>query len=116
MLNFEPRINERPELDQSKTLNFIEIQPVVTGENEVDFQPIPIKTPENELENLWATAKDNDDVYQTVVNGIKKRKRILFTFLAFKKFIGDCSLNYNETFFFLEGRNGCLKTSFSAPN
>ena len=63
MLNFEPRTNERPELDQSETLNFIEIQPVVTGKSRVDFQPIPIQTPENELENLWATAKSNDDVY-----------------------------------------------------
>ena len=62
MLNFEPRTNERPELDQSKTLNPIEIQPVVTGENGVDFQPVPIETPENELENLWATAKNNKDV------------------------------------------------------
>ena len=62
MLNFEPRANERPELDQSETLNFIEIQPVVTGENGVDFQPIPIEEPESELENLWATAKSNDDL------------------------------------------------------
>ena len=64
MLNFEPRTNERPELNQSETLNPIEILPVVTGENEIDFQPISIETPENELENLWATAKSNDDVYQ----------------------------------------------------
>ena len=42
MLNFEPRTNERPELDQSGTLNFTEIQPVVTGKKGVDFQPIPI--------------------------------------------------------------------------
>ena len=100
MLNFEPRTNERPELDQSKTLNLIEIQPVVTGKNGVDFQPILIETPEKKLENLWATAKNNDDVYQSVVNAIKKGKRILFTFLVFKIFIGDCSLNNNETFFF----------------
>ena len=118
MLNFEPRANERPELDQSETLNPIEIQPVVTeengvqfqpvmaefqpvvtGENGVDFQPILTETPENELENLWATAKGNDDVYQSVVNAIKKGKRILFTFLVFKISIGDCSLNNNETFF-----------------
>ena len=39
MLNFEPRANERPELDQSETLNPIEIQPVATGESGVDFQP-----------------------------------------------------------------------------
>ena len=38
MLNFEPQANERPELYQSETLNLIEIQPVVTGENGVQFQ------------------------------------------------------------------------------
>ena len=37
ILNFEPRANERPELDQLETLNLIEIQPVVTGESGVDF-------------------------------------------------------------------------------
>ena len=100
LFNFEPWTNERPEFDQSETLNFIEIQPVVTGKNRVDIQPIFIETPENELENLWATAKNNDDVYQSVVGAIKKGKRILFTFLVFKFFIGDCSLNNNETFFF----------------
>ena len=77
MLNFEPRINERPELDQLKTLNLIEIQPVVTGKNGVDFQPIFIETPENRLENLWATAKNNDVVYQSVVNAIKKTEYCL---------------------------------------
>ena len=35
MLSFEPRANERPELDQSETLNPIEIQPVATGESGV---------------------------------------------------------------------------------
>ena len=104
MLNFEPRTNERPELDQSETLNFIEIQPVVTGENGVDFQLMFFETSENELENLWATAKNNDDVYQTVVGAIENRKRILFTFLVFKFFIGDCSLNCNETVFFFRGK------------
>ena len=63
MFNYEPQTNERHELDQSKTLNPIEFQPVVTGENGVDFQPIPTETPENELEILWATAKSNNDVY-----------------------------------------------------
>ena len=100
ILNFEPRTNERPELDQSKTLNIIEIQQVVTGKNGVDFQPIPIETPENELENLWALATNNDDVYQSVVGAIKKRKRILFTCLVFNFFFGNCSLNNNETNFF----------------
>ena len=80
MLNFKPRTNERPELDQSETLNFIEIQPVVTGKNGVDFQPIPIETPENELENLWATAKNNDDVYQLVVDTIKKENESYLSF------------------------------------
>ena len=51
------------------------------------------------MENLWATAKNNDDVYQSVVNAIKKRKRVLFTFLVFKIFIANCSFNNNETFF-----------------
>ena len=100
MLNFEPRTNERPELDQSETRNLIEIQPIVTGENGVEFQPISIEKPENELENLWATARSNDDVYQSMVKTIKERKRTLLTSLAFKISIGDCSLNNNETFFF----------------
>ena len=112
MLNFEPRANERPELDQSETLNPIEIQlgvtgkngvqfqPVGTGKNGVEFQPILTEEPENELENLWTTAKSNDDVYQSVVDAIKKGKRKLLTFLAFKISIGDCSLNNNETLFF----------------
>ena len=87
MLNFEPRNNERPELDQSKTLNFIGIQLVVTGENGVDFQPIPIETSENQLKKLSATAKNNGGVYQSVVNANKKGKRILFTFLVFNFFL-----------------------------
>ena len=62
MLNFEPRANERPELDQLETLNPIEIQPVVTGESGVESQPIFTEEPESELENLWATARSNDDV------------------------------------------------------
>ena len=44
MFNFEFRTNEQPELGQSKTLNFIKIQPFETGENGVDFQPIFIET------------------------------------------------------------------------
>ena len=69
-------------------------------ENGVEFQPIPIEEPENELENLWTTAKSNDDDYQSVVGAIKKGKRTLPTFLAFKIYISDCSLNNNETLFF----------------
>ena len=30
MLNFKPQTNKQPELDQSKTLNPIEIKPVIT--------------------------------------------------------------------------------------
>ena len=37
ILNFEPRANERPELDKSETLNLIEIQPVFTEKNGVQF-------------------------------------------------------------------------------
>ena len=40
-----------------KPENFIKMQPVATGKNGVEFQPISIEKPENELENLWATAK-----------------------------------------------------------
>ena len=72
------------EIDQSKTSinspqlgDFIKIQPIATGNNEVEFQPTSIKEPENELENLWATARNNDDVYQSMVGAIKKRKRYL---------------------------------------
>ena len=79
--------------------NFIKIQPVATGKHGVDFQSIPIETPKNELENSWATAKNNDDVYQLVLNAVKRRKLILFTFLVFKFSIVDCSLNNKETFF-----------------
>ena len=119
MLNFEPRANERTELNHSETLNPIEIQPVATGESGVDFQPamaefqrvgtgesgaesqpIYIEEPERELENLWATARSNDDVYQSVVKAIKKGKRTLPTSLALKVFIGDCSLDNNETLLF----------------
>ena len=114
MLKFK-QAEKQNETDQSETLNPIEIQPVATGksgaqfqpvgdgENEVDFQPTPIETPEtpeNELENLRATAKSNDGVYQSVVGVIKEGKRTLFTFLALKFFIGDCLLNNNETFLF----------------
>ena len=119
MLNFEPRANERPELDQSETRNPIEIQPVATGESGVDFQPAmaesqpvgtgesgaesqPISTeePESELEILWATARSNDDVYQSVVKAVKERKRTLPTSLTLKVFIGDCSLDNNEALLF----------------
>ena len=102
-------------MDQSKTLNFIEIQPVVTGKNGVDFQPIPIETPGNESEILWATARNNDDVYQSVVNAIKKRKRTLFTFLVFIFFIGYCSLNNNEMFLF-SGEKWMFENEPSVPN
>ena len=94
------------EVEQSKTSENslqpgdpIEIQPIATGKNGVDIQSITIETPENELKNLWATAKNNDDVYQSVVGTIQK-KRSLPTFLAFKIFINDCSLDNNETVFF----------------
>ena len=103
MLNFELRANEQPELDQSETLNFIEIQPVaarkngvqfqpiivefqpvVTGKNGVDFHSAPFETSENELENLWATAKNNGDAYQSVVGAIKKNEYCLrFWFSSF---------------------------------
>ena len=102
MLKFKGTENEQlkssensPQLGKS-----IKIQPVSTGENGAEFQPVNIQEPENELENLWATAKINDDVYQSVVGAIKKRKRTLFTFLVFKNSIDDCSLNNNKTFFF----------------
>ena len=103
MLNFEIKFKK-----------FIQIQPVVAGKNEVEFQPISIENPENELENLWATAKNNGDVYQSMVGTIKKRKRTLLTFIIIKIFIGDCSLNNNERFFLK--KNGCLNMSFSGPN
>ena len=99
MLNFEPRINEQLDLNQLETLNPIEIQPVSTEKNGVKFQSISIEEPENELENLWATAKNNDDVYQSMVGAIKKGDRTLFTFLTFNFFTSDYSLNNNETFF-----------------
>ena len=88
MLNFEME----PE-------NFIRVQPVTTGENGAEFQPVITQEPENELKNLWATAKSNDEVYQSVLGAVKKGKRILPT-LVLKISIGDCSLNNNETFFF----------------
>ena len=75
MLNFEQNIK------------FIKIQPVEAGKNGVQFQPISIEKPENELENLWATATNNNDVYQSMVGAIKKRTRILFTFLTLNFFI-----------------------------
>ena len=75
---------KQTEIEQSKTLkdslqsgNFIKIQPVATGKNGVYFQPIGIETPENEWEVLRATAKNNDDVYQSVVGAIKKNARCL---------------------------------------
>ena len=37
------------------------------------FQPIIIETPEKELENLSATSKNNDDVYQSAVDAITKQ-------------------------------------------
>ena len=106
ILNFEPRTNERPELDQSETVNLIEIQPVVTGKNGAEFQLVNIQEPENELENLWATAKNNDYVYQSVVGAIKKGKQTLLTFLVIKISIGDCSLNNNESLFFSKEEMG----------
>ena len=69
MLNFEIKLE-----------NFIKIQPIAAGKNGFQFQPISIEQPENELEILWAMAKNNDDVYQSMVGVIKKRKRTLFTF------------------------------------
>ena len=59
----------------NKSENFIKIQPVETGKNGVEFQPIFIEEPKNELEDLWATAKNNDDVYQSMVGAIKKNER-----------------------------------------
>ena len=50
----------------------VEFQPAATGENRVEFQPISNEEPESELENLWATAKSNDEVYQLMVGAIKK--------------------------------------------
>ena len=97
---------ERAKIDQSETPNslqpgdFIEIQPIVTGKSGVNFQPTTIETPESELKNLWATTKNNDDVYQSVIKTIKKGKRSLPTFLILKIFINDCSLDNNETPFF----------------
>ena len=89
MLNFEIK----PE-------NSIKVQPVTTGENGAEFQPATTQEPENELENLWATVKNNDDVYQSVMGAVKRRKRTLPTSLALKISIGDCSLNNNETLYF----------------
>ena len=45
ILNYEPRTNERPELYQSKTLNFIEIQLVVTGKTGLIFSQFLLKRP-----------------------------------------------------------------------
>ena len=85
MMNFK-----EVQTDQSKTSenlpqlgDFIKIQPVATGKNGDEFQPISMEKPESELENLWAAAKNNDNVYQSMVRAIKKRKRMLFTFLIF---------------------------------
>ena len=79
MLNFQ-----KIEIDQSETSEnssqpgeFIKNRTVATGKNGVQFQPVTIQEPENELENLWATAKKNDDVYQSVVETIKKPKHYL---------------------------------------
>ena len=78
ILNFELRANERPEIQPVATeKNGVQFQPVGTGKSGVEFQPIPIEEPENELENLWATAKNNDDVYQSVVGAIKKNEHYL---------------------------------------
>ena len=103
---FDKLENKMAQLLKPKMLNFeikpensIKIQPVAAGENGVEFQPISTEEPEYELENLWATAKNIDDVYQSMVGAIKKGKQILFMFLVFKISIGDCSLNNNETFF-----------------
>ena len=70
---------QKIEFDQSETSgyspqleDFIKIQPVTTGKNVVEFQPISIEKTENELENLWATAKNNDNVYQSIMGAIKK--------------------------------------------
>ena len=43
MLNFEPRTNEQPELDQSETLNLIENQLNVIGKNGVQFQFVTVE-------------------------------------------------------------------------
>ena len=86
MLNFKKKkkINQSKTSENSPQLgDFIKIQPVATGKSEVEFQPISIE-PENELENLWASAKNNDNFYHSMVGAIKKRKRTLFTFLIFK--------------------------------
>ena len=96
MLNFK-----EAEMDQSETLNPIVIHPVVTGENGVDFQPILTETPENGLENLWATAKNNGD---------QKRKTNIIYVSGFQFFIGDCLLDNNETFF--KGKNWVLENEF----
>ena len=105
MLNFEIKpenfIKIQPVAAGKNGVQFqpakVESQPVATGKNGVEFQPISVEEPENELENLWATAKNNEDVYQSMVGVIKKGKRTLFTFLILKFFIGDCSLDNNET-------------------
>ena len=74
MLNFR-----KIEIDQPETLNFIGNQSIATGKNGV-------QKPENELENLWATAKNNDDVYQSVVGVIKKENEYYLRFW-FSKFL-----------------------------
>ena len=53
---------------------------------------------ENELGNLWATARTNEDVYQSVVGDQKKKTNIIHVF-SFQNFYRWCSLNNNETFF-----------------
>ena len=45
MLNFKPQTNEKTELDQSETLNFIEIQPVATAKTRLNFSQFPLKSP-----------------------------------------------------------------------
>ena len=101
MLNFkETEIDQLESPGNSPQLgNSIKIQLVSTGESGAEFQPVTTQEPENELENLWTTAKSNDDVYQSVVGAIKEGKRTLPTSLTFKISIGDCSLNNNEKFF-----------------
>ena len=69
---------------EMKPENFIKIQPVAAGKNGVEFQPISIEEPENKLEILWVTAKNNDDVYQSMVETIKKTKvTYVFNFQIF---------------------------------
>ena len=88
-----------------------ESQPVGTGKSGAESQPISIEEPESELENLWATARSNDDVYQSMVKAVKERKRTLPTSLTLKVFIGDCSFRTPHIFsFFFERRGKSIET------